>query len=513
MSDETKCETNYSINNKWNNTRNMHFTKHDTNDDVDLDNCVVHTVRWACTQSALFHTWCRLTSLAQVLSHFTSISIVIHGRTSLTRFSLFTSTCSSLSFYTSCNPICTLSSTTRSSWKACDTPPTRRVRTPRTSPPPSQVMSPISWPSASSTTLQVPSPTLSRHRTRTWMTWHSASCSQRHTEDKPITANRKACPSVSQSSSSVVFDGSGKPDGERNVDQSVGFGVTRNTYSAHSKFSENTQTEKVVDRSGKLVGENSSNAQIRTFLEEQIQMIIAENCEKIGHHELHAARAGKERRILREELWRQQMEYREVHQQSLTETEELRKFQSSTFDTIARRKLIEDQNTILELLGRVQELQNEVNCMNESKDFQDPESVRGGHSHVTSQSVSFPPHPIPGGWDLIVSVLGNTIQTPDRSGRRFVISDKDHRSNKRSGGMINVFNHNDCVPSNVQLSHQEALLYVFEDNEAEIIIKVPQWDMFPGPTELRLIGCLTESIWTPRSKSITLIPTTNLPTF
>ena len=29
MSDETKCETNYSINNKWNNTRNKHLTKHD----------------------------------------------------------------------------------------------------------------------------------------------------------------------------------------------------------------------------------------------------------------------------------------------------------------------------------------------------------------------------------------------------------------------------------------------------------------------------------------------------
>ena len=57
--------------------------------------------------------------------------------------------------------------------------------------------------------------------------------------------------SGSQSSSSVVFDGAGKPAGERNVDQSIGFGV-RITYSAHSKFSENTQTEKVVDRSGKL---------------------------------------------------------------------------------------------------------------------------------------------------------------------------------------------------------------------------------------------------------------------
>ena len=90
-------------------------------------------------------------------------------------------------------------------------------------------------------------------------------------------------------------------------------------------------------------------------------------------------------------------EFREVHQQSLTEMEESRKFQSSTFDTIARRKLIEDQNTILELSGRVQELQNEVNCMNDSKDFQDAESVRSGNSHATSRPVSFTPHPIPEG--------------------------------------------------------------------------------------------------------------------
>ena len=194
-----------------------------------------------------------------------------------------------------------------------------------------------------------------------------------------------------------VVDRTGKPVGERNVDQSIGFGVTRNTYSAHSKFSENTQAEKVVDRTGKPVGENSSHAQIRTLLDEQRQMIIAEYCEKIGQHELQVAHAEEERRILREELWRQQMDFREVHQQSLTEMEELRKFQSSTFDTLARRKLIEDQNTILELSGRVQQLQNEVNCMNDSKDFQDAESVRSGNSHVTNRPMSFPTHPIPEG--------------------------------------------------------------------------------------------------------------------
>ena len=77
--------------------------------------------------------------------------------------------------------------------------------------------------------------------------------------------------------------------------------------------------------------------------------------------------------------------------------EELKKFQSSTFDTIARRRLAEDQDSIPELTGKIQELQNETNCTNDSRDFQDAESVRSGNSHVTSRPVSFPPHPIPEG--------------------------------------------------------------------------------------------------------------------
>ena len=72
--------------------------------------------------------------------------------------------------------------------------------------------------------------------------------------------------------------------------------------------------------------------------------------------------------------------------------------------TIARRKLVEDgdtilvnHDTILELPGKIQDLQNETHCMNDSKDFQDAESVRSGSSHITSRPVSFPPHPIPEG--------------------------------------------------------------------------------------------------------------------
>ena len=66
-------------------------------------------------------------------------------------------------------------------------------------------------------------------------------------------------------------------------------------------------------------------------------------------------------------------------------------------------------------------------------------------------------------WDLIVSVFGNTTQTTERTGRP-VITDRS----RKSQGKINVLNNIDGVPSNVQSSHQEALLYVFVDNEAVI---------------------------------------------
>ena len=144
------------------------------------------------------------------------------------------------------------------------------------------------------------------------------------------------------------------------VDRSGELDVTRNVIEAHSTFSEDTRIEHTHDRSGKLDERNSSKAQIRTLLEEQRQTIIAEYREKVGHHELQAAHAEEERRILQGQLWRQKLDFREAHQQSLTEMEDLRKFQSSTFDTLARRKLIEDQNTILELSGSVQELQSKL---------------------------------------------------------------------------------------------------------------------------------------------------------
>ena len=70
-------------------------------------------------------------------------------------------------------------------------------------------------------------------------------------------------------------------------------------------------------------------------------------------------------------------------------------------------------------------------------------------------------------WDLIVLVLGNTTQNHDRTGKLVVCRDQSHLLNQ-SRGVINVLDNVDLVPSNVRFSHQGALLFVFEDNEAVI---------------------------------------------
>ena len=111
--------------------------------------------------------------------------------------------------------------------------------------------------------------------------------------------------------------------------------------------------------------------------------------------EINHAHAGDEQhrrdqQLLHEHLLEQNRDLRGAHEKSLNEMEELKRFQGSTFDTISRRRLIEDRDTILEFTGKIQELQNEINCLDDSRDFQDAESVRSGQCHVASQPVFFP---------------------------------------------------------------------------------------------------------------------------
>ena len=72
--------------------------------------------------------------------------------------------------------------------------------------------------------------------------------------------------------------------------------------------------------------------------------------------------------------------------------------------------------------------------------------------------------PALGLWDLIVSVLGHVSRVSDRSEQADNDVHKRHKSRKKMDVMEDI----DSVLSNVQSARQEALLYVFEDNEAVI---------------------------------------------
>ena len=154
--------------------------------------------------------------------------------------------------------------------------------------------------------------------------------------------------------------------------------------------------DKSHERCQEIQRQNSEKEQIRTLLDRQREQIFADCQAEIRKHEfqgdydrrsiqklsdtiesqkeeLHRAQADERRRqdhqLLHQQLLKQNWDLREAHEKSLNEMEELKRFQGSTFDTIARRKLIEDRETILELTGKIQELQNEINCMNDSRDF------------------------------------------------------------------------------------------------------------------------------------------------
>ena len=71
--------------------------------------------------------------------------------------------------------------------------------------------------------------------------------------------------SGSQSSSSVVFDGVGKLAGEKNVDQSVGFGVTRNTVLSAS-FLKTPKSRKWSIDQGNLRGEIAQMHRLGLYL-------------------------------------------------------------------------------------------------------------------------------------------------------------------------------------------------------------------------------------------------------
>ena len=136
------------------------------------------------------------------------------------------------------------------------------------------------------------------------------------------------------------------------------------------------------------------NERIRILFERQKELILAEVRSDIQKHELQAEsdnRSVKEltgiidsqrmeidhttitwfeqyRRdqvLFREELSEQNRDLRETRIKRLHVMEELKRVREIRVDEFSRRRLIENQDTINEFTAKIQELQNEVNCMND----------------------------------------------------------------------------------------------------------------------------------------------------
>ena len=193
------------------------------------------------------------------------------------------------------------------------------------SPRPTTSTRPQSSPTCSSWTRRCSSPTKSLLRTPTTMTLHSKTCSIKHIKRKLFTLYEKTCLSVCRRRQCPIERGDpleiDRVDPVSTETQKHRLGLC--STSKKSKFLQSA-TQKLINTNFKQFEPKKFNNEINSFFKQLLQ---------------------------------QNLELREAHQRSLTEMEQLRKFQSSAFDTIARRKLVEDRNTILELSGRIRELQ------------------------------------------------------------------------------------------------------------------------------------------------------------
>ena len=106
---------------------------------------------------------------------------------------------------------------------------------------------------------------------------------------------------------------------------------------------------------------------------QELNGIIESERREIDHTLACDEQLRRDQLLRQEQLSEQNRDLREAHIKSLHEMEELKRVQELRVDESSRRRLIENQDTINELTARIQELQNEVNCINDSRDFKDAE--------------------------------------------------------------------------------------------------------------------------------------------
>ena len=118
----------------------------------------------------------------------------------------------------------------------------------------------------------------------------------------------------------------------------------------------------------------------------------------IGRSLERYTQSGREQDLLHEELADRERALRDTRIREIHEMEALKRTHEMHVAEFSKRKLIENQSIVNEFMIKVQEVQYETNCVNDSREFKDAESVRSGQlSHVPSESALIPLPTDPGG--------------------------------------------------------------------------------------------------------------------
>ena len=331
----------------------------------------MHMIHWTRTYRALFDVVSHLIGSRSESCHF--ISTVIHERTSLNRFSSSTPILSFFllhcELYSVLDNLIVMESLCHPANKgSCD------VSTSLTSYEPNFMAFSELNDSSGSFSYIIPSSDQDMDDV------HSENCLQRHTKDKSISVNQKACQSISRRCLSCSIDQGNLLEQEISTNQLVVVSQETRTVLMAS-FLKTPKLKKWSIDQGNLRSEIAQMHRLGLYLKNRDRWLSQNIVRKL---------------VIMNSKQLMPKKSADFYKKNCGESKRIFEY-SSTFNTFARRIRIKDQNTIVELSGREQEPQYEVNCMSDSKDFQDAESVRSGNSHVTSRPVFFPPHRTPEG--------------------------------------------------------------------------------------------------------------------
>ena len=146
----------------------------------------------------------------------------------------------------------------------------------------------------------------------------------------------------------------------------------------------------LAEARSELMKQEYKVASLNTCISEIQQQTYAQRLELEDAH-LGYVESRREQVRRQEELVMKEKVFRDAQIRSIHEIEELKRAQELRTDNFSVQKLRECHDTIQKLTSQIQELQESVNCMNDSGEYQDMESNCSGQlSHVPSQPAVVP---------------------------------------------------------------------------------------------------------------------------